>query len=179
MSSATADELRKLAAEAERSAERRHTLQMIWAKLEDGILDPKKVIDTVREYMRLSGKAPVPEAPHQAPIEKVERRHGVKLDAGKPPIWRGFIQSFPRGIEEVAVVTMEGCNEPGHVYGGWLSVTDGYARYSDAMGRHQLEEARLPLPTDIVQQNKMIKVCATVAWNDMARLEHLIRDFRE
>lgn len=119
-----------------------------------------------------------------ARFEEVERAHGVKLDAGKSPVWQGFIEYFPLGMQEVALVSMKGTAEPGHVWGGWKSVPDGYARYSNAMCRHMTEEASIPivdLTSEAAEDHTLLeaklKACATVAWNAMARLEHLIKDF--
>ena len=116
--------------------------------------------------------------------EKVQRRHGVKLDAGKPQIWTGVIEQFPNALEEVAIVTIEGTMEPGHVLGGWRTVIDGYRRYSNAMARHMLAEAHIDISDlRIAKEDNLhrlkIKAAATVVWNDLARLEHLIADFGE
>jgi hypothetical protein len=119
-----------------------------------------------------------------AAYEKVQRRHGVKLDQGKPQIWTGVIEQFPNALEEVAIITVEGTKEPGHVLGGWRTVMDGYRRYSDAMARHMLAEARIVIDDPKVAKEDnvhrlKIKAAATVVWNDLARLEHLIADFSE
>jgi hypothetical protein len=115
--------------------------------------------------------------------EKVARRHGVKLDAGKPQIWTGVIEQFPNALEEVAIITIEGTREEGHVLGGWRTVVDGYRRYSDAMARHMLAEAQIGIDDPKMGGDHFhrlkIKAAATVVWNDLARLEHLIADAAE
>lgn len=104
---------------------------------------------------------------------KVEARHGLKLDAGKPPVYQGVIRYFPRALEEIAVISAAGTAAPGHVWDGWKTVTDGFTRYSDAMGRHQLQEVQID-PSK--EPQAFITAVATVGWNDLARLEHLIQD---
>lgn len=122
-------------------------------------------------------------SPGPGPLQdKVARRHGVKLDAGKPQIWTGVIEQFPRALEEVAIITIEGTKEPGHVLGGWRTVIDGYRRYSDAMARHMVAEAQIRIDDpEVAKEDNLhrlkIKAAATVVWNDLARLEHLIEDF--
>lgn len=103
---------------------------------------------------------------------------GIKLDAEKPPIYTEFLMQFPLSIRMIALVGDAGSKAVGHVRSGWKEVDRGHERYSNALGRHLLEEAQLagdsacesPDPVrDLIWQ------AATVAWNDLARLEHLIR----
>lgn len=103
---------------------------------------------------------------------------GVKLDRGKPPVFTEFLMQFPRAIRLISLVGEAGSKAPGHVRSGWKEVDQGYFRYSNGMARHLLDEAirgtsEVPEKTDL---EDLIWQAATVAWNDLARLEHLIRD---
>lgn len=112
--------------------------------------------------------------PHPEP----KRAHGVKLDTGKPLVYTEFLRQFPRAIRMVARVGEEGTLAPGHVRSGWKSVEQGYERYSDAFARHILKEAILATSEEVESEDPMHDLlweAATVAWNDLARLEHLIK----
>lgn len=98
-----------------------------------------------------------------------DRDHGIKLDDGKPEVDLHFLQQFPEAIKAVARVSKEGTEAPGHVLFGWKTVANGYRRYTEAMGRHKLDTPPGEDPTD-----EMIGAAAIVAWNAMARLEHLL-----
>lgn len=109
---------------------------------------------------------------------------GVKLDQGKTQFWLGVIESFPIALGYVADCTIQGVNEPGHVLHGWRHVRNGYARYTEAMVRHLVEEAKIKshLNTTLISQQSttttqtLLETAATVAWNSLARLEHLHQD---
>ena len=58
---------------------------------------------------------------------------------------------------------------------GWEAVPDGQIRYSDAMGRHILDEAVDGLWDDKEGGSGELHATA-VAWNALARLELIIRD---
>jgi hypothetical protein len=65
---------------------------------------------------------------------------GAKLDAGKTSIWRGGIDYFPRAIEAVAAISTFGARK--YAWKGWESVPEGVERYSDALVRHLIAEAK-------------------------------------
>lgn len=94
---------------------------------------------------------------------------GVKLDAGKPPVVRGVLHSFPRALEMIAHVSASGADK--YSWDGWLSVPDGVARYTDAMGRHLIAEGRGRDDPDSGQMH-----AAHTAWNALARLELMLRE---
>lgn len=94
---------------------------------------------------------------------------GSKLDAGKPPIMRGVVQYFPRALEAVATVSEYGARK--YTWGGWESVPDGVARYSDAMGRHIVDET---IDGPIDPETGLLHAAQT-AWNALARLELMLR----
>jgi len=92
---------------------------------------------------------------------------GAKLDHGKAPVMRGVIQYFPRALEQVAFVSEFGARR--YSWGGFRHVKNGFERYSDAMGRHLLEEAL----GHLYDKDSGIYAAAHTAWNALARLELL------
>jgi hypothetical protein len=74
----------------------------------------------------------------------------------------------------------KGCSDPGHVFLGWTEVENGFARYTDAMLRHLLEEINETI-TDIEREEGYDREWAeeqgaiAVAANAMIRLELLLR----
>lgn len=106
---------------------------------------------------------------------------GAKLDAGKSPIWRGLLDYFPRALMEVAKVSAYGANK--YAWKGWESVPDGYARYSDALGRHIVKESIEGVyDLEIVNDPKfpaLVLHASQIAWNALARLELMLREREE
>lgn len=103
---------------------------------------------------------------------------GAKLDAGKEPIFSGVLQYFPRALTKVAALSNWGATR--YTWEGWRTVSDGFNRYSNAMGRHVLKEkteGRYDLdarndpkfPAEILHATQ-------VAWNALARLELLMEE---
>ncbi len=120
---------------------------------------------------------PAARHPETLPAEPA-RAHGVKLDTGKPLVYTEFLRQFPRAIRLIARVGEAGTRAPGHVRSGWKSVEQGYERYSDAFARHILKEALLATEAEPISPDPMhvlLWEAATVACNDLARLEHWIR----
>lgn len=104
------------------------------------------------------------------PAGKKPHEPGAKLDAGKAPIMQGVLQYFPRALMAVSHVSLVGAKK--YAWKGWESVSDGFNRYSDALGRHLLaEEIDGPIDKDTQQLH-----AAQVAWNALARLELLLRE---
>lgn len=95
---------------------------------------------------------------------------GVKYDGGKPAIYRGLIDYFPRAITQVASVSTFGASK--YAWKGWQSVEGGIARYSDGMGRHLISEA---MGEDIDPDSGLLHASHT-AWNALARLELMLRE---
>lgn len=98
----------------------------------------------------------------------------IKLDAGKAPVYQGFIKYFPRAIESVANVSRFGYQKYGS-WGGWLSVDDGFNRYMDAKCRHMIDEAK---GEDKAQDSQLLHA-AHEAWGAMARLELMLQDLEK
>jgi hypothetical protein len=100
---------------------------------------------------------------------------GAKLDAGKPPIFQGVLDYFPRAIEAVSMVSQAGADK--YAWKGWESVPDGYNRYMNALGRHLTKRAKEgPWDSDFLKVDKYILHDAQVAWNALAALELYLRE---
>lgn len=100
---------------------------------------------------------------------------GAKMDLGKAPIFRGVLNYFPLAISAVAEVSEVGAKK--YAWKGWESVPEGFERYSDAMGRHVLEEAFGDF--DDGENGTGCLHAAQVAWNALARLELKLREGEE
>lgn len=107
------------------------------------------------------------------PHGKNPHEPGAKMDNGKPCVWRGAIAYFPRALEQVAAVSTFGAKK--YAWKGWETVPDGIERYSDALGRHLLEEGR----GHVYDQDSGLLIAAHTAWNALARLDLLIRQMEE
>lgn len=93
----------------------------------------------------------------------------VKYDGGKPSIWRGVIQYFPRALWAVGQVSTFGASK--YAWNGWADVEDGYARYRDAQFRHALKEA---MGQEMDDDSELMHL-AHEAWGALASLELYIR----
>lgn len=94
---------------------------------------------------------------------------GAKLDAGKPSVWRGLFDYFPRACVAVATVSTIGAKK--YSWKGWESVPDGINRYGDALARHMLKEGMgEQCDSDTGELH-----AAHAAWNALARLELILR----
>lgn len=93
---------------------------------------------------------------------------GAKLDGGKcrPAL---VIGGFPRALTAVAEVSTYGAKK--YSDGGWQTVPNGAARYTDAMYRHLLAEAR----GEVCDGESGLQHAAHAAWNALARLELMLR----
>lgn len=104
------------------------------------------------------------------PLGKNPHELGAKLDAGKPAVFRGLLDYFPRACIAVAEVSTVGAKK--YAWKGWESVPDGINRYQDALCRHVLKEAiEGPIDSDTGLLHK-----AQSAWNALAALELYIRE---
>ncbi len=93
---------------------------------------------------------------------------GAKLDAGKLKVGILFEQ-FPRALKSVCKVATVGAVK--YSRGGWQHVENGFERYTDAMGRHQLEEFIYP-----VDEDTGLLHIEQITWNALARLELYLRE---
>jgi hypothetical protein len=99
---------------------------------------------------------------------------GAKLDAGKPAVWRGLLDYFPRACLAVADVSTRGAAK--YSWKGWEAVKDGEARYGDALARHIVKES-IDGPFDVGPGGLGPEVlhASQIAWNALARLELILR----
>jgi len=114
-----------------------------------------------------AGQAFKPEAD---PTGRDPKQGGAKLDAGKPCVWRGAIDYFPRAIRAVAAVSTFGASK--YSWKGWESVPEGFERYSDALVRHLITES----DEGSYDNDSGLLHAAHAAWNALARLEFLLRE---
>lgn len=101
------------------------------------------------------------------PTGRSAHEPGSKLDAGKrrPALVLG---GFARALSAVADVGTYGARK--YTDNGWRTVPDGIERYSEAMLRHWLSEAKgeqCDLETKLLH-------AAHLAWNALARLELML-----
>lgn len=93
----------------------------------------------------------------------------IKYDGGKPAVFRGLIQYFPRALWGVAEVSTFGAKK--YAWNGWADVAEGYERYQDAKFRHALLEA-MGEENDSDSQLLHLK---HEAWGALAALELYLR----
>ncbi len=89
----------------------------------------------------------------------------IKYDGGKPSVFRGVIQYFPRALWGVAEVSSFGAKK--YAWNGWADVEDGYARYQDAKFRHALKHAM----EEEVDADSQLLHLKHEAWGALAALE--------
>lgn len=94
----------------------------------------------------------------------------IKYDGGKPALWRGVFEYFPRAIQAVGDISTFGASK--YAWRGWEGVEDGIARYSDAMVRHLAKEGA----GETVDPDSGLLHAAHTAWGAMARLELILRE---
>lgn len=102
---------------------------------------------------------------------------GKKDDDGKAPVVQGLFRYFPRALKEVAQQSRYGHVKYDIPYEdeNWSRVEDGIGRYSDAMGRHLLDQF-IDGPVDR-QSGEFKRLHATaIAWNALAYLELTLRE---
>jgi hypothetical protein len=94
----------------------------------------------------------------------------IKYDAGKPCVWRGLVEYFPRAALAVSDISTFGAQK--YAWAGWENVDDGIKRYSDAMMRHIFKEGM----GEIEDPDSGLLHAAHAAWGAMARLELILRE---
>lgn len=102
------------------------------------------------------------------PHGKDPHESGAKLDAGKirPALVLG---GFSLALTEVTKVGTFGAEK--YTDKGWMEVPDGEQRYSEAALRHWLKEAE----GEKFDPDSGLLHAAHRAWNDLARLELMLR----
>ena len=108
-------------------------------------------------------------APLEAdPTGRQAHEPGAKLDAGKTRLWL-VMGGFARALEHVGRVGTVGALK--YSDNGWLEVPAGVERYTDALLRHLLAEAR----GEVFDPDSELAHAAHAAWNALARLELMLR----
>jgi len=97
---------------------------------------------------------------------------GTKYDNNKP---MGSIvyEYFPHAVLAIAEVSTFGATK--YARGGWQHVPNGIERYTDAMHRHQLQEAC----GEEFDQDSGLTHAAHAAWGALCRLELMIREAKK
>ncbi len=93
---------------------------------------------------------------------------GVKHDQGKLRVGL-VVTGFARALEAVSEIGTYGARK--YTDDGWVSVPDGVERYTDAMLRHFLAEAK----GEERDQESGLLHAAHAAWNALARLDLMLR----
>ena len=106
------------------------------------------------------------------PFDIQPNQPGAKLDAGKNRVGLVFF-GFPRAIGAVGLVGTFGAEK--YTDNGWASVPDGVRRYGDAMLRHLLAEGA----GELVDRDSGLLHAAHAAWNALARLELMLREYEQ
>lgn len=91
---------------------------------------------------------------------------GVKHDSDKIRVGL-MMGDFSSALFAVSAVSTFGAKK--YTAHGWLTVPDGFDRYTDAMMRHLLMEQNEPL-----DHESQLLHAAHVAWNALARLELIL-----
>lgn len=102
------------------------------------------------------------------PTGKSAHQPGAKLDQGKNRLGL-VINGFARALEEVGKVGTYGAEK--YTDNGWQDVPDGINRYTDAMYRHLIAEAK---GEEIDPETNQLHA-AQAAWNALARLDKILR----
>lgn len=95
---------------------------------------------------------------------------GAKLDSGKSPVFQGVFNYFPRAL--MSVGDLSGLGAAKYSWGGWVTVSDGVNRYTNALGRHLLKESK----GEVIDPETNLMHATAVAWNALARLEMMLRE---
>lgn len=98
---------------------------------------------------------------------------GNKDDKQKPPIFRGVLAQFPNAIEMIAQVSEFGANK--YSWENWHSVDNAVERYTDALARHLVREAK----GEVVDHESGFLSAAHTAWNALTRLELMLRNDKQ
>jgi hypothetical protein len=113
------------------------------------------------------------EKTEQDPLGKNPHEPGAKLDSGKVCVFRGAIDYFPRAIEAVAAISTFGARK--YAWKGWETVPEGVERYSDALVRHLIAEAK----GQVLDPDSGLAHSAHAAWNALAVLELKLREMND
>ena len=102
------------------------------------------------------------------PSGKNPHSPGAKLDLGKTRLGLVLL-GFARALQAVGDVGTFGARK--YTDDGWIEVENGQARYTDALMRHLISEAR----GEKLDPESGLRHAAQVAWNALDRLDIEIR----
>ena len=94
----------------------------------------------------------------------------IKYDKGKPGVFQGLVNYFPRALNSVAEVSTFGASK--YAWNGWQGVDDGFNRYRDALFRHSFAFSK----GEEVDPDSQLLHLAHEAWNSLASLELYLRE---
>lgn len=94
----------------------------------------------------------------------------IKYDGGKPAVFQGLINYFPRALWAVADISTFGAKK--YAWNGWEGVENGFARYKDAQYRHALKKAM----GEDIDPDSQLEHLAHEAWGALATLELYLRE---
>lgn len=119
--------------------------------------------------LKIYDPEPVPAPAGLDPFGLDQHAPGAKLDNGK--LRPGLVFSaFARALEAVAEVGTFGASK--YSDNGWLQVPNGADRYTDALLRHYVAEAK----GEWTDSESSLPHAAHLAWNALARLELMLRE---
>lgn len=95
---------------------------------------------------------------------------GAKSDKGKTEFFKFILTYFPNALRSVAEISAYGAKK--YTPMGWRSVPSGVDRYTEALLRHLVAEAK----GETIDPKTLLAHDAQVAWNALARLELRIRE---
>jgi hypothetical protein len=140
-------------------------------KLDNFSVDAAKLLASrgdLKQYVEAIHSTVPPSNGESDPTGRSPHEAGAKLDAGKP-LPALVLGGFASALEAVTAVGTYGAKK--YSPNGWMEVPNGVERYTEAMLRHWLKEAKGELAdpdTDLLH-------AAHLAWNALARLELMIR----
>jgi Domain of unknown function (DUF5664) len=115
--------------------------------------------------------------------EPIPGNGAQKFDNDKLPVMRGVFLRFPRAMYELARVSKTGTTKYSVPISDmqYLNVADGHGRYTDALGRHLLDEAiNGPMNTEkggaLPPGGAKLLHAAQAAWDALARLEIMLTE---
>lgn len=111
-------------------------------------------------------------ATERDPTGRNPHEPGAKVDYGKPRMGLVFT-GFARALTEVARVGTHGAEK--YTDHGWVEVPDGVRRYTDALYRHLMHEAR----GESHDPDSELLHAAHAAWNALARLDLMLREHEQ
>lgn len=130
-----------------------------------------KIGDTVQPHLRETDPSVKDWTANDTPDDPSKIGSGaIKYDAGKPAIWRGVINYFPRALWQVGEISTFGAKK--YAWDGWADVSEGFERYKDAQFRHALKDAM----GECFDSDSTLLHLAHEAWGALATLEIYMRE---